>query len=226
MPYTIQKQDGKFCVVKVGTSKSFGCHETRAGAAAQIGAIESNEKSTLSPVLARAINLQKYGTVRLGGVEFYVADTAEHRKDGLAGLAALDKAGMVFVYDEDVSHAFTMSAMEFDLNVAFYDEEGALITTKICKAGSGAVHAPRPYRYVVEVPTGTDALSVLDVSRMKKKKKKKGKAYAQEGVAVLHYHEELESEHNGVLVHTHVVEVLDHTHPGFGAGYVTEDHAE
>jgi len=125
----------------------------------------------LSPALARAMNLEQYDTVRLnGGLEFYVADSVERRKSGLAGLAALDKAGMVFVYDEDVSHAFTMSAMQFDLNVAFYDEDGVLIVAKTCKAGSGAVHAPRPYRYVVEVPTGPDALSVLDVSRMKKKK--------------------------------------------------------
>jgi len=174
-------------------------------------------KHRLSPVLARAINLEQYETVQLDGdLEFYVADSVEHRKSGLAGLAALDKAGMIFVYDVDVNHAFTMSAMEFDLNVAFYDAEGTLIVTKTCMAGSGAVHAPRPYRYVVEVPTGNSLPS--DVSALKKKKKKKS-AYAQE--LAVHYHQDL--THDGILIHSHEVEVPDHTHPGFGAGYLAKE---
>ena len=42
MPYTIVKDGTKFCVEKVG-GKRIACHDTRAKAAAQIGAIEANE---------------------------------------------------------------------------------------------------------------------------------------------------------------------------------------
>lgn len=115
-----------------------------------------------SLALARAINLERYGTVKIGENEFYVANTAEHRKDGLAGLAALDKAGMLFVYDEDVSYAYTMSDMEFDIDIAFYDAQGVLLRVRTCKAGSGAVHSPRAYRYVVEAPAGTVDFKKLD----------------------------------------------------------------
>ena len=130
----------------------------------------------ISPALARAENLSRYETVNLGDHDFYVADTAEQRKSGLAGLAALDKAGMVFVYDSDVTLAYTMTNMEFDLDIAFYDAEGALIASKTAPAGSGAVISPKPYRYVVESPAGTVDLESLDLSVWQKKGKKKKKS--------------------------------------------------
>jgi hypothetical protein len=47
MPYTIMQRNGKHCVVKKDDPEghSFGCHDTKEGAVAQIGAIESSESS-------------------------------------------------------------------------------------------------------------------------------------------------------------------------------------
>lgn len=50
MPYTIGKQGSRYCVYKADvdgdpTGRSLGCHDTRQEAGAQIGAIESSEKS-------------------------------------------------------------------------------------------------------------------------------------------------------------------------------------
>jgi len=49
MPYTVQQEDGKFCVYLKGedgepTGKSLGCHDSQEEASAQIGAISSEEK--------------------------------------------------------------------------------------------------------------------------------------------------------------------------------------
>lgn len=51
MPYTIRERDGQYCVVKVGeeSGEAFGCHSSRAAAADQIAAIESNEDKAMSP---------------------------------------------------------------------------------------------------------------------------------------------------------------------------------
>lgn len=164
MPYTVRKNGSRYCVYKVSGGDTLGCHDTKKEAVDQIAAIESNEKSSITPALARALNLEDYRSAKVNGLDFYVAESAEQRRSGLAGLARLDKAGMVFVYDKDVSHAYTMSGMEFDLDIAFYDAESALVALKTCPAGSGAVVSPAPYRVVVEAPAGTVDLSELDVS--------------------------------------------------------------
>lgn len=120
----------------------------------------------MSPALARAENLSRYETVSLGNHDFYVADTVEQRKSGLAGLAALDKAGMVFVYEQDVNIAFTMADMQFDLDIAFYDAQGVLVAFRTVPAGSRVVTSPKAYRYVVEAPAGTVDLRELDLSKI------------------------------------------------------------
>jgi HK97 family phage prohead protease len=43
MPYDIVKKDGKHCVVKKDDGKTMGCHDTPAGAEAQIAALHANE---------------------------------------------------------------------------------------------------------------------------------------------------------------------------------------
>lgn len=120
----------------------------------------------ISPALARATNLANYGTISLDGFDFYVANSAEQRKSGLAGLATLDKAGMIFVYEHDVSFAYTMTDMQFNLDIAFYDAESVLVAIRTVLAGAGAVTSPKPYRYVVEAPEGTVDLTGLDISKL------------------------------------------------------------
>ena len=172
MPYTIRREDGKYCVYKVNGGK-VACHDTRKQAGRQIAAIEANEGKA---ALARAYNLRQFDADRIDGHDFYIASNDRQRKEGLAGLSTLDKAGMLFEYDDDVTHPFTMANMEFDLDIGFYDAEGRLIASKTSPSHSTEpVRSPQPYRYVVEVPSGTVDLTKLDVTaRWKKRKKKKG----------------------------------------------------
>lgn len=61
MPYTIEKNDeGEFCVYKESGGESFGCHETREEAVAQIGAIESEERKSV-------LCIKSLGENRIGG---------------------------------------------------------------------------------------------------------------------------------------------------------------
>lgn len=43
MPYSIQRRDGQYCVIKDSDGKTMGCHDTQDDARAQIAAIEANE---------------------------------------------------------------------------------------------------------------------------------------------------------------------------------------
>jgi uncharacterized membrane protein (UPF0127 family) len=121
--------------------------------------------------LARAENLANYDIADVAGKSYYVALTDDQRKSGLAGLAAVDKAGMVFVYDEPSSFPFDCSKMEFDLDIAFYGQDGNLIRAGSYSAG---FHGPvfcHGYSYVIEVPAGSGYPETLDVAAMKKGKK-------------------------------------------------------
>lgn len=175
MPYTIKREGSKHCVYKVNGGK-VACHETRQGAVRQIAAIESSEKSKSA---ALAMNLSFFDSTTIGKHQFYLAHTPEQRREGLRGLAGLDKAGMVFEYDDDVTTPYTMAEMEFDLDIAFFDAEGNCVKKGTYPSHYRAPIFAPPYRYVVEAPAGKLDLETLDMAahhygRMAKKRKRKG----------------------------------------------------
>lgn len=173
MPYTIRENDGKYCVYKTSGGKTLGCHSTKDGAVKQIGAIESNEKRSKSAYV-RAANLASYDVLDAPGLSFYVAESKEQRSSGLAGLAGLDKDGMVFVYEEDHNAPFTMRGMEFPIDIAFFDGDGRLLKAGTYPPGySAPIVCPQPFRYVVESPAGRLDLSDIDIAGMWGKKGKK-----------------------------------------------------
>lgn len=104
-----------------------------------------------SPALARAANLAAYDVVDIDGAEFYVARTDEQRRTGLAGLVALDKAGMLFVNDAPTSTPFTMEGVQFPLHIAFYDAAGELIRHGSYSPGFAGPIFCSGYTYVVEM---------------------------------------------------------------------------
>ena len=88
-----------------------------------------------------------------------VADAVELRRRGLMGvgdLGALD--GMLFVMDGTVRNAFTMRNTLIPLQIAFFDEEGALVDLlemAPCDEEPCPTYQPTgSYRYGVEVPLG------------------------------------------------------------------------
>jgi len=107
-----------------------------------------------------------------GGVEFtavdgtvtcscvLVADTAEVRAQGLMNVTDLQGyAGMVFVFDEDVTSRFTMRSTPLPLSIAWVAGDGSLVSTadmEPCLDGGDceAYSADGPYRFALEVPQG------------------------------------------------------------------------
>ena len=43
MPYHVKKRGSKYCAVKVGGTKTLGCHDTHAQAVAQVQAVNLSE---------------------------------------------------------------------------------------------------------------------------------------------------------------------------------------
>jgi uncharacterized membrane protein (UPF0127 family) len=88
-----------------------------------------------------------------------VAATSEQRFRGLRGIADLgDLDGMVFVYEEDSTAAFTMRDTLMPIDVAFFDADGALVD-RLSMVPCTEEPCPRyvaggAYRYAVETEAG------------------------------------------------------------------------
>ena len=95
-------------------------------------------------------------------LEVYVANNDQQRQQGLANLTNIDVAGMLFHFDHPTYIPFTMKDMLFDLEVAWYDDQGHMVHYEKCEAGrQSPVCSPHPFKYVLEVPSGTLPLSDL-----------------------------------------------------------------
>jgi uncharacterized protein len=101
------------------------------------------------------------GEIDIDGVPLNVAiaDRAELRARGLMEVSTLgDLDGMLFVWDETVSSAFTMRNTLIPLHIAFFAESGELVDLvemTPCEAEPCPVYpASGPFRYAVEVPLG------------------------------------------------------------------------
>jgi uncharacterized membrane protein (UPF0127 family) len=98
-----------------------------------------------------------------------VADTGEHRADGLRGHVDLGPyAGMLFVFDGDTRSSFTMSGVTAPLEIGWYTADGTLVDTAHMAPcpdrGQGdcpAYESSRRYRVAFERPGGSAPSPVL-----------------------------------------------------------------
>jgi len=96
--------------------------------------------------------------VQVGDLEYevYVAHTQKQRANGLSGIRSLDLDGMLFFYPKPSYVPFTMAAMEFDLDIGWYDADGTLLKRGTFQAGiQTPLTCPDAFTYVLEVPAGT-----------------------------------------------------------------------
>lgn len=115
-------------------------------------ASDSREQTTVTVV-------DENGTT-LATVDARVADTAQERYTGLSETESLERGeGMLFVHDEEDTHAYVMRKMDFPLDMVFVAADGTVTTVH---------HAPLPSqtppddlvryegraKYVLEVPKG------------------------------------------------------------------------
>ena len=97
-------------------------------------------------------------------LELYIANTPEQRSKGLADLASIDADGMLFYYDNISYRPFTMKDMKFDLDIAWYNENGRMLDVATFDAGHlEPVYAKYGYRYVIETPRNILPFSDLKV---------------------------------------------------------------
>ena len=111
-----------------------------------------------------------------GAVELAVeiADTPEERSRGLMGRESLpERAGMLFLYEEDTRGGFWMKDTRIPLSIAFLDAGGrilAILDMEPCPADPCPVYRPDvAYRSALEVGRGAFArlgITVGDVARL------------------------------------------------------------
>jgi uncharacterized protein len=95
-------------------------------------------------------------------VEVEIADTDEERQVGLMNRESLpDDAGMIFLFDEDVSGGFWMKNTLIPLSIAFADADGTIVRIldmEPCEADPCEIYDPGvPYRSALEVNQGAFA---------------------------------------------------------------------
>lgn len=114
------------------------------------------------------------GTVTVGGraIEVVVADSLAERVQGLRGRSdAAPYAGMLFVFPEDSTVAFTMSGVPEPLQIAFFDERGRRVDTLRMEPCFGTdarcpvYESSKPYRYTLETAPGEMPTGRLRVRR-------------------------------------------------------------
>ena len=92
-------------------------------------------------------------------LEVAVADSAEQRAQGLAGIEDLGTLdGLLFVFPAEVETTFTMRETLIPLHIAFISAAGRVIDVQSmtpCTPGACQPYAaPSPYRWAIETPAG------------------------------------------------------------------------
>ena len=95
-------------------------------------------------------------------VDVEIADSDEERQVGLMNRESLpDNAGMLFVFEEDVSFGFWMKNTLIPLSIAFADADGEIVRIldmEPCEADPCTVYEPKAtYRTALEVNQGAFA---------------------------------------------------------------------
>ncbi len=86
--------------------------------------------------------------------KLWVADTLQKKRLGLSPLNSLPRGwGMIFTYNSDVDHAFTMEKTKIPLTIIFLDKNFNVVDVFKCRPGQKGSIKPRNknYRYVVEI---------------------------------------------------------------------------
>ena len=88
-----------------------------------------------------------------------VADSPEERERGLMGVESLGRdAGMVFVFQDQVSDPFWMKDTLIPLSIAFWNDDGVIIDIlemEPCLQDSCPTYVPSlPYTYALEMNAG------------------------------------------------------------------------
>jgi uncharacterized membrane protein (UPF0127 family) len=87
-----------------------------------------------------------------GNYNLWVADTYLKKQRGLRGIGLLPRGcGMIFTYDNDVDHSFTMSGVKIPLTIIFLDKNFHVIDLVHAKPGQKRINCKSKYRYVIEV---------------------------------------------------------------------------
>lgn len=172
MPYTVKKGQGcpenrPYAVVKTATGEVLACHATPEAAGKQIGAINHSEKEKkeetaqewserMRAILSTHDVCFGRSLVRVGPAEMIV-EVAE-RKDqwnvGLKYRPTMRHDGMLFKFENHQRADFTMTDVNFDLDVFWYDADRKLLAKSFAAAGTPRVEAPDGYVYALEVPAG------------------------------------------------------------------------
>lgn len=102
------------------------------------------------------------GDGRRHAMPVYVADDAELRAQGLMGWESLpERAGMLFVFDDDHRGGFWMKDTLIPLSIAFADADGeilAILDMDPCEEEPCPTYDPEvTYRYALEVNQGAFA---------------------------------------------------------------------
>lgn len=172
MPYTVKKGQGcpesrPYAVVKTGDGKVIACHATPEAAGKQIGAINHSEKNKedkqetaeewserMRAILSTHDVCFGLSLVRLGDVEL-IAEVAERTPQWRMGLKyrpTMRYDAMLFKFDTPQQAQFTMTDVNFDLDVFWFDADKNLIGKTFATAGAPFVETPPNYVYALEVP--------------------------------------------------------------------------
>jgi len=88
-----------------------------------------------------------------GRYTLWVADTFKKKEIGLSKVKKLPKNyGMIFVYNQDVDHSFTMKNTSIPLTIIFLDKDYEIIEVFNCQPFlKRSIRPSKKYRYVVEI---------------------------------------------------------------------------
>lgn len=157
-------------VVLAGRALGGGVSAAASGGAAATSAAVVGD---VGPATAPFTGLTS-GTAKVGGrpVEVVVADSLGERVQGLRGRSdAAPYAGMLFVFPEDSTVAFTMAGVPDPLEIAFFDARGRRVDELRMEpcAGTDATcpiyESTKPYRYTLETAPGEMPTGRLRVRR-------------------------------------------------------------
>ena len=94
-------------------------------------------------------------TIKGKRYKLWIADTPKKKKLGLSPLIDLPRGwGMIFNYDTDVDHGFTMEKTKIPLTIIFLDNNFNIVDSFNCRPGQKGSIKPRDgkkYRHVIEI---------------------------------------------------------------------------